>query len=58
MLNNKDNELLGHWPIKVKTKNGEFIEEEERENDDDLIIMKKDKEKVKIKVRGAKPKNG
>ena len=54
MLNN---ELGEPWKIKVKTKDGRFVEEEER-NDDDLIIVKKDKEKVKVKVRGASPKNG
>ena len=45
------NELWENWKIKVKTKDGKFIEEPERENDDDLIIRHEDKPKTLRKVR-------
>lgn len=47
------NELGDNYIIKVKTKDGRFIEEPERENDDDLIIRHKDKPKTLKKVRGS-----
>ena len=47
------NELWENWKIKVKTKDGRFIEEPERENDDDLIIRHEDRPKTLKKVRGA-----
>ena len=50
------NELWENWKIKVKTKDGRFIEEPERENDDDLIIIHNDKPKTLKKERGTGPK--
>lgn len=47
------NELWENWKIKVKTKDGRFIEEPERENDDDLIIRHEDTPKTLKKVRGT-----
>ena len=50
------NELWENWKIKVKTKDGRFIEEPERENDDDLIIIHNDKPKTLKKEHGTGPK--
>lgn len=47
------NELGDNYIIKVKTKDGRYIEEPERENDNDLIIMHPNKPKTLKKVRGA-----
>lgn len=44
------NELWENWKIKVKTKDGRYIEEPERENDDDdLIIIHTNKPKTLVK---------
>ena len=43
------NELGDNYIIKVKTKDGYYIEEPERENDDDLIIIHTNKPKTLVK---------
>lgn len=47
------NELGDNYIIKVKTKDGHYIEEPERENDDDLIIMHPNKPKTLVKKPDA-----
>jgi hypothetical protein len=51
------NELGDNYIIKVKTKDGHYIEEPERENDDDLIIMHPNKPKTLIKTPKTNKQN-